>query len=86
MLRPASPPSLLDLRLRAAGLTAREREIGFAIMRGEDTATIAASLFLSAWTVQDHLKVIFDKTGARSRRAFVARWAIEAGEASRSGA
>jgi hypothetical protein len=28
--------------------------------------------------VQDHLKAIFDKTGVRSRRAFVARWAFEA--------
>jgi hypothetical protein len=31
VLRPASAPSLIDLRLRAAGLTDREREIGFAV-------------------------------------------------------
>ena len=78
VLRPASGPSVLDVRLRAAGLTAREREIALALLRGEDTATIAATLHLSPWTVQDHLKAIFDKTGVRSRRAFVARWALQA--------
>jgi DNA-binding CsgD family transcriptional regulator len=78
VLRPASPPSVLDVRLRAAGLTDREREIAMALMRGEDTGTIAATLHLSPWTVQDHLKAIFDKTGVRSRRAFVAKWALQA--------
>jgi DNA-binding CsgD family transcriptional regulator len=77
VLRPAPPPSVLDVRLRAAGLTEREREIALALVRGEDTAAIAAALHLSPWTVQDHLKAIFDKTGVRSRRAFVARWALE---------
>lgn len=78
VLRPAAPPSLLELRLRAAGLTEREREIALALLRGEDTAAIAARLHLSPWTVQDHLKAIFDKTGVRSRRAFVASWALQA--------
>jgi DNA-binding CsgD family transcriptional regulator len=77
VLRPAPAPSVLDLRLRAAGLTGREREIALALLRGEDTNTIAASLHLSPWTVQDHLKAIFDKTDVRSRRAFVARWALQ---------
>ena len=67
-----------DLRLRAAGLTDREREIAVALIRGDDTAAIAASLHLSPYTVQDHLKRIFDKTGVRSRRAFVAQWAFQA--------
>ncbi len=78
VLRPAPPASIIELRLRAAGLTAREREITLCLLRGESTATIAATLHLSPWTVQDHLKAIFDKTGVRSRRAFVARWALEA--------
>jgi DNA-binding CsgD family transcriptional regulator len=78
ILCPAPPASLIELRLRAAGLTAREREIALHLLRGESTAMIAAALHLSPWTVQDHLKAIFDKTGVRSRRAFVARWAFEA--------
>ncbi|MEA2467214.1 MAG: hypothetical protein QOJ57_1340 [Thermoleophilaceae bacterium] len=77
VLRPAPPPSLLEVRLRAAGLTEREREIAVALLRGDDTGSIAARLHLSPWTVQDHLKAIFDKTAVRSRRAFVARWALQ---------
>jgi DNA-binding CsgD family transcriptional regulator len=77
VLRPVPPPSVLEVRLRAAGLTEREREIALALVRGDDTAAIAAALHLSPWTVQDHLKAIFDKTGVRSRRAFVARWAFD---------
>lgn len=77
VLRPAAAASLLDVRLRAAGLTQREREIARALLRGDDTASISARLHLSPWTVQDHLKAIFDKTDVRSRRAFVARWALE---------
>jgi DNA-binding CsgD family transcriptional regulator len=77
VLRPARAASVVELRLRAAGLTRREREIALRVLRGESTATIAAGLHLSPWTVQDHLKAIFDKTDVRSRRAFVARWAFE---------
>ncbi len=77
-VRPAPPPSLLEVRLRAAGLTEREREIALAVLRGDDTKTIASGLFLSPWTVQDHLKAIFEKTGVRSRREFAGRWALAA--------
>ncbi|UUY04188.1 helix-turn-helix transcriptional regulator [Svornostia abyssi] len=77
-VRPAPPPSLLELRLRAAGLTGREREIALAVLRGDDTKTIAGALHLSPWTVQDHLKAIFEKTGVRSRREFAGRWALAA--------
>ena len=77
VVRPAERPSLRELRLRAAGLTTREREVALALLRGDDTAAIAASLHLSPWTVQDHFKAIFDKTGVRSRRAFLAHWALQ---------
>jgi hypothetical protein len=33
-----------------------------------DTAAISEQLFISPWTVQDHCKAIFEKTGTRNRR------------------
>jgi DNA-binding CsgD family transcriptional regulator len=56
------------LRLEAFGLSAREREVATLISHGLDTAGIAERLFISPWTVQDHCKAIFEKTGTRTRR------------------
>jgi DNA-binding CsgD family transcriptional regulator len=56
------------LRLEAFGLSAREREVATLIAQDLDTATIAERLFISPWTVQDHCKAIFEKTGTGSRR------------------
>jgi DNA-binding CsgD family transcriptional regulator len=56
------------LRLEAFGLSAREREVAALIAQGMDTAAIAERQFISPWTVQDHCKAIFEKTGTGSRR------------------
>jgi DNA-binding CsgD family transcriptional regulator len=56
------------LRLEAFGLSAREREVAALIAQGLDTAAIAERLVISPWTVQDHCKAIFEKTGTGSRR------------------
>lgn len=71
-LGPAPGSDLTDLLLSAHGLSSREREICRQILTGRSTAAIAAALFISAHTVQDHLKSIFAKTGIRSRRELVA--------------
>jgi DNA-binding CsgD family transcriptional regulator len=53
---------------RAHQLSQRETDIALIVLRGLSTSEIAAYLFISACTVQDHLKSIFEKVGVRSRR------------------
>jgi two-component system NarL family response regulator len=57
-------------------LTARERELLRLIAQGRTDKEIAAELYISARTVQNHLGRIRDKTGMR-RRSQLARWAGE---------
>jgi DNA-binding CsgD family transcriptional regulator len=63
---------LAELIVRARGLTPRERDVVEWVARGAPTRAIARSLFISEWTVQDHLKAIFAKFGVRSRQELVA--------------
>jgi DNA-binding CsgD family transcriptional regulator len=71
-IEPTLTADLTDLLLTAHGLTAREREICAQVLAGKSTSQISASLYISANTVQDHLKSVFGKTGVRSRRELVA--------------
>lgn len=73
VLQAATAPSLVPLICAAYGLTPRERELADLIYQGLPTKDIAARLFISPNTVQQHLKSIFAKTGVRSRRELVAR-------------
>jgi DNA-binding CsgD family transcriptional regulator len=66
------------LRLEAHGLTSREQEVAALAAHGLTTEALAERLFLSPWTVQDHLKSIFDKTGTHSRRQLRAQIFYEA--------
>lgn len=70
-IRPAAVDDLLDVVCRAHGLSARERQLVALLADGLDTRAIAARLFISRHTVQDHCKSIFEKTGVRSRRELV---------------
>jgi len=73
VLSPAREPEVADLIARVYGLTAREREVTRLTMHGLSTREMAASLHVSPYTVQDHLKSIFDKVEVRSRRELVAQ-------------
>ena len=72
-IEPATGDHLLGLLLAAYGLTAREREVCREVIAGYSTTDIAARLFISTNTVQDHLKSMFTKAGVRSRGELVAR-------------
>jgi DNA-binding CsgD family transcriptional regulator len=73
IIEPAHPSSNAQLTLRSLGLTRRESEVALLVLRGASTKAIGAELHLSAYTVKDHLKSIFDKTGVHSRRDLVAQ-------------
>jgi DNA-binding CsgD family transcriptional regulator len=73
MIEPARPHELAPLVAGAYRLTEREREVTRLVARGLSTEAIAARLYLSAWTVQDHLKAIFEKVGVATRGELVAR-------------
>lgn len=73
MLEPARPADLAPILLESYNLTPREIEIVLLLARGQTTKEIAAEVSLSSHTVRDHVKSIFDKTGAASRGELVAR-------------
>jgi DNA-binding CsgD family transcriptional regulator len=63
----AHPTLVAPLLLKAFGLTPREQEVTQLMLRGATTAQAAQRLDISPHTVTDHVKSIFDKTGARTR-------------------
>jgi DNA-binding CsgD family transcriptional regulator len=77
-IRPASAHDVLDLRLVAHDLTAREREIVTVLLDGSETHAVAERLFLSPHTVNDHVKAIFAKIGVRTRKQLLATLATPA--------
>jgi DNA-binding CsgD family transcriptional regulator len=66
-LQRAHPTLVAPLLLKAYGLTPREQEVAQLVLRGATTTQAAQRLRISPHTVNDHLKSIFDKTGARTR-------------------
>lgn len=77
VIQEASPSEVAPLVALAYGLTAREVEVTRMCIEGRATKEIASLLRVSAYTVQDHLKAIFEKTGVRSRGELVGQIFLE---------
>jgi DNA-binding CsgD family transcriptional regulator len=67
------PAARVALFSAAFGLTARETELIGLVVSGSDTREVAARMFLSQLTVQDHLKSVFAKTRSRNRLELTSR-------------
>ena len=68
----ARPDDLALILLDSYGLTQRETEIVMRLCQGLSTKEIAGEVMISAHTVRDHVKTIFEKTGVNSRAQLVA--------------
>jgi DNA-binding CsgD family transcriptional regulator len=70
-VRAASTDEVFDILCRAHDLSPRERQLVTLMLGGLATDQLARALYISPYTVKDHLKAIFVKTGVRSRRELI---------------
>jgi DNA-binding CsgD family transcriptional regulator len=77
ILQRAAPGDVAALVALAYGLSERECQVSRLCMNGQSTRQIAQALHISPYTVQDHLKSIFEKTGVRSRGELVGQIFLE---------
>jgi DNA-binding CsgD family transcriptional regulator len=72
-LRAATTSETFDFLCRAHALSRRERQLVALLASGLDTRAVTRQLFISAHTVQDHLKSVFAKLRVHSRRELLAK-------------
>jgi DNA-binding CsgD family transcriptional regulator len=73
VIEPAKASEVAPLIVEAYELTPREVDVTRALARGLTTVQIARALHLSRYTVQDHLKSVYEKAGVSSRGELVAK-------------
>ncbi|WP_320939125.1 helix-turn-helix transcriptional regulator [Lysinibacillus capsici] len=74
LINEAPSREMLNFLITAYNLTPREKEVVFEVIKGIPTKEIAYNLNSSTYTVQDHLKVIFQKVNVSNRNELV--WKI----------
>jgi DNA-binding CsgD family transcriptional regulator len=72
-IEPTTTLEIARLMLTAYATTPREQDVCLELLAGRSTLEIAERLFISTHTVQDHLKSLFDKVGARNRSELLAK-------------
>lgn len=72
-LRSATASETFALLCRVYALSRRERQVVELLAAGLDTRAVTQRLFISRYTVQDHLKSVFEKIGIHSRRELLAK-------------
>lgn len=77
IIQPAAVHEVAPLVALAYGLSERERQVTRLCMKGESTKQMAQTLGVSAHTIQDHLKSIFEKTGVQTRGELVGQVFLE---------
>jgi DNA-binding CsgD family transcriptional regulator len=73
ILQPSRPYEIAQVLAGAYGLTAREAEVARLVAAGRSNEEIAGLLFVSRYTVEDHLKNCYAKLGVRGRSELVSR-------------
>ena len=73
IIEPSRPQELAWLRVSAYGLSERERAVVDLVGQGASTREIFRALYISEYTIQEHLSNAFDKVGVRGRRALIKR-------------
>jgi DNA-binding CsgD family transcriptional regulator len=73
VIEPAKASEVAPLIVDAYELTPREVDVARRLARGLATNEIARELHLSRYTVQDHLKAVYEKAGVSSRGELVAK-------------
>jgi DNA-binding CsgD family transcriptional regulator len=72
IIEPSRTTVISDMWAHAYRLTARERQVAREVALGKSTRDIARTLGISPFTVTDHLKALYAKTGVASRSELVA--------------
>ncbi|MFC0449283.1 helix-turn-helix transcriptional regulator, partial [Rhodococcus jostii] len=73
----ATPHEIAPVIAMAYGLSPRECHLTALCIQGRSTREMAHAMSLSVYTIQDHMKSIFDKTGVRSRGELVGQIFLE---------
>lgn len=72
-IEPSTTAERMDLFARAHGLSVRESQVLTMLGTGLDSRAMAERAFLSVHTVNDHVKAVLAKSGARTRHELLSR-------------